>query len=247
MNQKGIYFLLFCVFFNAFSPLSLTAQDTTEKSTTISHKLWGELLEKHVDEHGNVDYYSFRKNIDILDKYLQYLALNEPLDNWSRADSLAYYINLYNAATVKLILQHYAVGSIQEIKQPWGRKWIRVGEHELSLNQIEHKILRKMHEPRIHFAINCASASCPKLLNIPFAAQNIEEQLEQATHAFINDPQKNQINPDSIVLSALFKWYKNDFTENGSLLGYISRYTGISYPKNAKIKYLKYNWSLNAQ
>ena len=122
-----------------------------------------------------------------------------------------------------------------------------MGEQVVSLNQIEHKILRKMNEPRIHFAINCASASCPKLLNIPFRAQTIEEQLHQVTRDFINDPDKNEFNKDNVALSPLFKWYKSDFTENGSLLDFIDQYADHAISAEVKVSYLKYDWSLNEQ
>jgi len=227
--------------------LNLSAQVPVNKETTISHKLWDSLLQQYVDKQGNVNYKALHKNQDALDNYLEYLEGQEPGDDWQRSEILAFYINLYNAATVKLILRNYPVKSIRDIKQPWGRKWIQVGEEVLSLNQIEHKILRKMNEPRIHFAVNCASASCPKLLNTSFKAATLEEQLDKVTREFINDPGKNEIDTDRIALSALFKWYKSDFTGEGSLLDYISQYTKQSILADAKVNYLKYDWSLNEQ
>ena len=227
--------------------LSLSAQLPVNKVKTIGHKQWDSLLEQYVDKQGNVNYKALHKDQDALDSYLEHLAEQEAQDNWSKSEILAFYINLYNAATVKLILQNYPIKSIRDIKQPWRRNWIRVGEEVLSLNQIEHKILRKMNEPRIHFALNCASASCPKLLNTAFKAATLEEQLDKVTREFINDPGKNEINTDRIALSALFKWYKSDFTGEGSLLNYINRYTDQSILADAKVKYLKYDWSLNEQ
>lgn len=225
----------------------LSAQKPTEEGPIISHRQWGELLEQYVDENGNVNYASFRKNVHSLDDYLEYLASIEPKEDWPKAEILSFYINLYNAATVRLILQHYPVASIRNINQPWARKWIRLGEKELSLNDIEHKILRKMDEPRIHFAINCASASCPKLLAVAFEAQSLEEQLEKVSREFVNDPARNEIAPDNVSLSALFKWYKKDFTKEDSLLEYISQFTNQTISAKAKVNYLKYDWTLNEQ
>jgi hypothetical protein len=158
---------------------------------------------------------------------------------------LAYYINLYNAGTVKLIVDHYPVESIKDIPNRWDKEWIKVGSDVLSLNDIEHKILRKMNEARIHFAINCASYSCPKLLNSAFTAENMEGQLHQAALDFINDPKRNQFEGNTAYLSKIFKWYKGDFTENRSLREYINPYVDRSLPEDVKIEYLEYDWSLN--
>lgn len=211
---------------------------------TISNKTWGVLLNKYVDNKGNVDYYAFKKDEKKLYTYLNYLANSKPSGNNSKNEKLAYYINLYNAATVKLILDNYPTKSIKDIKSPWDKKWVKVGNETLSLGYIEHKILRKMDEPRIHFAINCASYSCPQLLNTVFTANNMEQKLEQATKGFINDTSRNQFG-EKIGLSRIFKWYKNDFTDNGSLLEYIKSYTNKEIDTEGKVTYLNYDWSLN--
>ncbi len=213
----------------------------------LSHKQWAGLLHKHVDKTGNVNYKAFKKDEDALADYLSYLGSHNPGETDSRDELLAYYINLYNAATVKLILEHYPVSSIRDIKNPWGRKGITVGDQQYSLNQIEHKILRKMGEPRIHFAINCASVSCPKLLGVPFEAQKLEQQLQDVSRYFINDSLKNRITVNKLSLSALFKWYKSDFTLSGSLAEYISRYSEIPFSPKPKVEFLKYDWRLNEQ
>ena len=206
---------------------------------------WNDLLSRFVDEAGNVNYKAFKAEEEALDKYLDKLAMEAPSESAGRTEKLVYYINLYNAATVKLILDNYPVKSIKDINSPWDKKWVRVGEKTLSLGAIEHKILRKMDEPRIHFAINCASYSCPKLLNIAFTEDNLEQELERATREFVNDPTRNRISKESAELSEIFKWYKSDFTEHGSLSDYINRYSEIPIAKGTKLKYIKYDWSLN--
>lgn len=247
MIRKGYNMLYVWILITVSFCLNLSAQAAIKEVNSISHQQWDSLLEQYVDQQGNVNYKAFKKDEDALNDYLEHLQRHEPGNDWNRTEILAYYINLYNAATVQLILHNYPVSSIRDIKQPWGRKWIQVGEKALSLNQIEHKILRKMGEPRIHFALNCASASCPKLLNTAFKAATLEEQLDKVTREFINDPNKNEIAPERIALSALFKWYKKDFTSQGSLLNYISQYSDESFLANAKVDYLKYDWSLNEQ
>ena len=211
----------------------------------VSHTAWNALLKKYVDSKGNVDYKSFKNDEKALQTYLDMLAVNEPSSSTPKKEKLAYYINLYNAATVKLILNNYPTKSIKSIKSPWGKKWVKVGNQVLSLGNIEHKILRKMNEPRIHFAINCASYSCPKLINSAFTASKMEAQLEQATKDFVNDITRNQFTDSKAKLSEIFKWYKGDFTDNGTVLEYIAKYANKTINTKSKVRYLDYDWSLN--
>lgn len=227
--------------------LSSSGEDTRiiTVAKVPSHNAWDVLLQKYVDRAGNVDYGAFRSSRAELSAYLEVLAQNEPKSDWSKNEKLAYYINLYNAATVKLILDNYPTKSIKDIKKPWGKDIVKVGGNLVSLGYIEHKVLRKMNEPRIHFAINCASYSCPKLVNKAFTAAAMEQQLEAATNDFVNDTTRNQFSAEEAKLSEIFKWYKGDFTSNGSLKEYINKYLARPMTANTKIKYLKYNWNLN--
>lgn len=209
------------------------------------HNSWDNLLRKYVDSDGNVDYRAFKNDEALLDQYLEELSGQSPSVAATREEVLVYYINLYNAATVKLILLNYPVLSIKEIKSPWDKKWIKVGEKTISLGHIEHKILRKLDEPRIHFAINCASYSCPKLINKAFTAENLEQLLEQASREFVNDKKRNRVGAESAEISEIFKWYKSDFTKNGSLTDYINLYSDVRIQDGTKLKYIQYDWSLN--
>jgi len=212
---------------------------------SINHDNWDSLLKKYVDDSGNVDYKNFKNDLGQLLGYLDYLAKNPISNTAQKEERLAYYINLYNAGTVQLILENYPLESIKDIFRPWGKDRLMIGDKEYSLGEIEHDILRKMKEPRIHFAINCASFSCPKLLNEAFTASKMEEQLEKATSNFINDPSKNNISPKSVELSKIFKWYKGDFTEKNSLVDYINKYSDKEVSKDSEINYLTYDWRLN--
>ena len=209
------------------------------------HTAWNILLKEFVNEKGDVAYARFKTKEKGLNNYLDYLGKNAPATNWSHNETLAYYINLYNAATVALILENYPIKSIKDIWRPWGQDRVKVGDKTISLGDIEHKILRKMNEPRIHFAINCASFSCPKLVNEAYTADKMEKQLQAATFNFINDPSKNKITENSLELSAIFKWYKSDFTEKRSLITYLQPYTKITLKEDAKISYVSYDWQLN--
>jgi len=211
----------------------------------LDHSEWNQLLKKYVDTKGNVNYQAFKKDEKVLDAYLKNLADHKPLDTSKPSERLAYFINLYNAATVKLILENYPLKSIKDIQKPWDREWIKVGTKTYSLGQIEHDILRKMEEPRIHFAINCASYSCPKLLNEAFLSSKLEPQLHRVTSEFINDTKRNIITSKKIEISYLFKWFKSDFTTNTPLVKYIQNYSNISINADAKISFMNYDWRLN--
>ncbi|WP_435623550.1 DUF547 domain-containing protein [Flagellimonas sp.] len=252
MNFWG-YTLLFTSFFNCQTELN---HETVFDSTTIAqqididtekpdHTAWNDLLKKYVDDLGNVNYKGFKADIQSLETYMNTLANTPPTSSWSKDDKLAYYINLYNAATVKLIVDNYPTKSIKDIPNRWKKKWITVGNITTSLKDIEHEVLRKMDEPRIHFAINCASYSCPKLLNTAFTSQNMESLLSKTAADFVNDTKRNRFQNGKAQLSRIFKWYKGDFTESTSLLEYINQYLENPIDNKADISYLDYDWSLN--
>ncbi|MBT4905150.1 MAG: DUF547 domain-containing protein [Flavobacteriaceae bacterium] len=209
------------------------------------HASWNVLLQQYVDADGNVDYRSWKKSQTDLDKYIQLLEKTPPANYWDKNDSLAYFINAYNAVTVKLILDNYPLKSIRDIKDPWDSKSLNLPNNRLTLNDIEHKVLRKMDDPRIHFAINCASASCPQLSNEAFRASKVQKQLEEATALFINDTSKNQISEKNIGLSKIFLWFSKDFGSKKERLAFIQKYSQKPFKDNAKIKYQEYDWSLN--
>ena len=164
-----------------------------EERRTITHENWTKLVEQHVTLSGKVNYKGFIKDKIALDDYLDTLSNHPPGKNWNEAEQLSYWINAYNAFTVKLIIDHYPLKSIKDIagnlpmiNSPWDMKFFKIGGVDFDLNTIEHEILRKkFEEPRIHFAINCASFSCPKLRNEAFEANKLEEQLEDQTNYFM--------------------------------------------------------------
>ena len=226
-------------------PLSLHAQDVN-KSLKPKHDSWDNLLKQHVDEAGWVDYAGFENDRAALNKYLDVLQQATPTDNWTREEQLAYYINVYNAYTVELILQNYPVKSIKDIKTPWKQQLVRIGDKNLSLNDVEHEILRKMDEPRIHFAINCASVSCPRLLDEAFTAEKLEGQLDRLTREFLNSD-KNRYGKKKAQLSPIFKWFTKDFQVDGKkdVIGFINPYLEVPLDPKTKISYLEYDWNLN--
>lgn len=222
----------------------------------VSHALFSSLLKKHVTATGKVNYRGFIQDSTQLNRYLKLLSDNAPAPSWSRNDQLAYWINAYNAFTIQLIIRNYPLKSIKDIgsriqipfvNSPWDIKFIRLGKELYDLNNIEHDILRsKFNEPRIHFAIVCASVSCPKLLNEAYEGARINAQLEAQAIAFINDPSRNKVAPNQAQLSAIFSWFKGDFTKQGNLISFINKYSKVKVNQNAKISSLDYNWNLNS-
>ena len=244
MGNLAIKPLIYVLILYGCSSLS-TQSSGTSAVTKPDHEIWERILQTYVNDAGEVDYAKLKNQPGALLGYLDHLSDFPPAPDWNRTDSLAYYINLYNAATVKLILEHYPVNSIKDISSPWTSKVIRIGNDRISLGNLEHRILRKMDEPRIHFAINCASFSCPKLWNHAFTAQEMESQLEQVTKNFINDPSLNEFDSTTWNISQIFNWYKGDFKPDGGVRSYIARYAEIESYDDIKIAYKKYDWSLN--
>ena len=214
-------------------------------NSIFSHKRWNSILQKHVSNIGNVDYKSIRENRTELDIYIDTLGENMPTEDWTKNQKLAYWINAYNALTVDLIIRNYPIESIKDIKNPWEQRLWELGNKTYSLEEIEHEILRKMSEPRIHFAIVCASYSCPKLQNKAFTAENLEGQLTNVTKEFLADNNRNEISENSIKISKIFDWFSKDFTQNGSMIDFLNQYSEVKISPSAKKRYKDYNWALN--
>ena len=212
--------------------------------------IFNSLLKKNVDRNGMVDYQSLKNNETILDNYLTYLQETTPTENWSLNKEKAYWLNTYNAYTIKIILTNYPLKSIRDIKidgkTAWKIPFIKVGKNTYTLDWIEHEILRKKYnDPRIHVGINCASMSCPKLLNFTFSENNVETALTNLMVGFINDDDRNKISKNNVELSKIFDWFSSDFKKNGTIIEYLNNYASEKINEKASIKYLTYDWSLN--
>ena len=219
---------------------------SSQGQTFIFHSL----LKKNVDENGMVDYQLLKNNEPILDNYLAYLQQAKPAKDWSLNKEKAYWLNTYNAYTIKIILTNYPLKSIRDIKidgkTVWKIPFIKVGENTYTLDWIEHEILRKKYnDPRIHVGINCASMSCPKLGNFAFSESNVETALTNLMVDFINDDDRNKISKNNVELSKIFDWFSSDFKKNGTIIEYLNNYASEKINEKASIKYLTYDWSLN--
>lgn len=225
--------------------------DTAWSSTAIAqplpdHALWTAELRKYVTPEGKVDYTTWKKNQVPLDTYLSQMSMAQPVSNWSKNVQLSYWINLYNAYTVKLILDHYPVGSIKDINNgdPWDMAWIHIGTKTYSLKQIENEIIRQQfREPRIHFALNCGAVSCPPLLNEAFDPVRLEAQLTACTQSFVRNKAFNLTAQPTLQLSSIFDWYKTDFGPD--LFAFLNQYASSPINAGMKIEYLDFDWSIN--
>ena len=217
-----------------------------EKSVKISgsdHSIWNDLLKKHVSATGKVNYKGFKTDLEALDSYMRSLNENAPSENASKEARLAYWINAYNAVTIRLIVANYPLTSITKLDagKPWDVKRYSNGGKKMSLNDIENNILRPMGDARIHFALNCAAKSCPPLLNEAFTAENVNKLLEQRTKQFINSS-RTEVGKDEIKVSKIFDWYGKDF---GNVVDFVNKYAKTKASKTAKVTYIDYDWSLN--
>ncbi|WP_452221797.1 DUF547 domain-containing protein [Lacinutrix salivirga] len=215
------------------------------KKLDFDHSKFDDLLKKYVSKEGAVNYKGIKTERSTLTNYIKSLGKNLPENHWSKEEKLAYWINAYNALTIDLILRNYPTKSIKDIKDPWEQRLWKLGDKWYNLDQIEHQIIRKMNEPRIHFALVCAAKSCPKLNNNAFTASNLDTELTRLTKEFLSDPTKNSISKNKLELSKIFKWFSKDFKTEGSVIDFINKYTDITISEDAKKSFKDYNWELN--
>jgi len=210
------------------------------------HAKWDALLRANVGSSGAVNYSGMKASKADLESYIKYLESFASRDSWSRNEKLAYWINLYNAATVRLIVQNYPVKSITDLSggKPWDQNVVKVGTSSYSLNYIENKIIRpRFKDGRIHFAVNCAAKSCPPLLNKAWTSDNLQRYLEKQTKSFINGS-ANTIAADKVEISKIFDWYKVDF-KGGDVIAFLNKYSDTPINADAEIVYQEYDWALN--
>ncbi len=257
MTYLGYFLFLFTAVSSTSCAFS-GSEKTIRSAVPPSHVIWDNLLEKHVDDEGFVNYMGFVQDSLLLNQYLETLSLNPPSTNkWTRQEQMAFWINAYNAFTVKLVADNYPVQSIKDIgpmiripfvSTVWDIKFIRVGREKLNLNNIEHSKLRKAFgDPRIHAAVVCASYSCPRLLNAAYTADHLDAQLDMMMRDFLADERKNRLSTSKLQLSKIFSWYNRDFVQEdiNTIQQYVSQYTDVPIDPDAEIEWLEYNWSLN--
>jgi hypothetical protein len=244
----------------------------------VLHDEWNTLLNRHVKPinsgHSSaIDYAATQQDRAILTGYLNQLSqiTQAEFDAWDKESQLAFLINAYNAWTVELILTKYPdIDSIKELgglfSSPWDKSFIPLLGKTRSLNDIEHTLIRgsdRYNDPRIHFAVNCASIGCPALREEAYTGAKLELQLTEQTERFLADNSRNYAKGDSLYLSSIFKWYGDDFTKGfrnthsieAFLLLYSNSDKGVltltpaqrqaAEKQQLDIEFLDYDWSLN--
>lgn len=230
------------------------AHDATSKKI-VDHDDWDRFLGRFrvvgPDGIARVDYKAVPPDEKaLLDRYLERIQ-DISVTTLNRPQQFAYWINLYNALTVQIVLEHYPVESIQDIdispglftSGPWDADLATVEGAPLTLNDIEHRILRPIWaDPRIHYVVNCASLGCPDLPERAITATNWEEMLDMAARDYINHPRAVAVDGDKLRLSSIYAWYEEDFSDD--LEGHINRYRKEAIPPDL-IRVYSYNWDLN--
>lgn len=265
---------------HSIPPEPPTTFPTHTAPRSFSYSSYETLLSKFVDASGRVDYEALAQNPQSLNNFYKLVATFSP-DSAPRffptqSHQLAYWINAYNATVLKTVIEHYPIDSIDDVKRPsllfffpeksgfFFFQRLTYGGVKTSLHYIENKVIReRFQDPRIHFALNCASIGCPMLPQTPFQPETLEQQLEFETRKFINDPQYVRIEPatNTIHISSIFQWYESDFTDwmqathpdkPATLVEYIQLYLNEdnriavdAMSEAINIEYLPYDWGLN--
>ena len=246
--------------------------DASDESNTaaIDHTAWQLLMDKYVQEHesgvNRVDYGALKASAEDSAKLDEYLDMLQSLDprHYSRVEQKAYWFNFYNALTIKTVAEAYPVDTIREISDsllgiggfipigPWGDDRAEVAGIDLTLDNIEHGILRPIYrDPRIHYGVNCASIGCPNLITTVFTAENTEELLESAARTYVNHIRGvDMIDEDFMVISSIYMWFVEDFGgREEPVIDHLVRYAEPELAEQLRefgglIEY-EYDWSLN--
>jgi len=229
----------------------------------IDHAAWNAFLSRYLMQGGDgINRIAYRRVVpsdrEALSLYVAVLA-GLPITSFRRDEQRAYWINLYNALTVRTVLDHYPVASILDIslspglfaRGPWGKKLVRIEGEEVSLDDIEHRILRPFwRDPRLHYAVNCAALGCPNLQPQAFTAASTEAVLDAAARAYVNHPRGARIDNGRLHVSSLYVWYKADFGgDDRGVIEHLKRYAApplkAALMLQAQIAGDSYDWSLN--
>lgn len=239
---------------------------TRGSSKILDHSTWDRLLKTYVnpgaDGLNRVDYAAFKSGgREALDSYIAYLQSIDPAA-LSRAEQFAFLANLYNAKTVAIVLEKYPVNSIKAISLggsplaviaggPWKAKVLKIKNIALSLDDIEHEILRPLFkDPRVHYAVNCASIGCPNLRTEAFTGTKLDAQLDAAARAYVNHSRGLSIGPNGVIVSSIYRWFKADFGgEDTGVLAHLHKYAGPALAQKLEtirsIDGYSYDWGLN--
>ena len=262
----GLLVLTFSAASHALEPADLFRRPASVSGQTVDHQAWDRLLKTYVkagdDGINRVDYAAFKRSGQAeLKSYLGRLQTVVP-GKLDKSEQFAFLVNLYNAKTIDVVLDHYPVRSIRDIALgggliaaftggPWKAKLLKLGGIDISLDDIEHGILRTLFkDPRVHYAVNCASLGCPNLRPEAFTSATLNAQLEDSARAFVNHPRGVSATAGKVVVSSIYHWFNTDFGGNDEgVLRHLRMYASPAL--EAKLKRIAtiddhaYDWSLN--
>tara|TARA_B100002052_G_C15839259_1_gene579353 strand:- start:767 stop:1567 length:801 start_codon:yes stop_codon:yes gene_type:complete len=226
-----------------------------------AHQQLAKILEQVTDGFGPVDYEILHRDPKALEEYLNHAASvpRSQFDGWPKPERMAFLLNVYNAATLKLMADHYPVTSIKMIggvRSVWNLKVVRLFGEKWTLNDVEHGMIRKMFQsPFIHFALVCGAKGCPVLRKEPYTAARLEEQFAEQARSFLRDEEKNfvELGKQELHLSPIFKWYGEDFgKDDAEIIQFVADYFPAKTAEalragGFKIRYTDYDWSANTK
>lgn len=226
---------------------------TTAQSDMFDHSYFDKFLKENVNENGMVNYKAFQNN-ELFKTYLNQVATAD-ISDMNRDEKLAFFINAYNALTIKNVLNHYPIASPMDVEGFFKEKKFKVAGMELTLDELEYKHILPINKVLPHFGLVCAAVSCPRLIREAYSGETVINQLEYNARVFLNDSTKNrlEIESNTLYLSEIFKWFQKSFEEKyGSLTETVKNLINDDdkefLSKNeVKIKFIPYNWQLNAQ
>jgi hypothetical protein len=232
----------------------MTLSSVPPSIAAVDHSLWDTLLRRYVDQHGRVAYRDWQaRDLASFEAYLKTLA-EAKIEGMSEAEEKAFWINAYNAVIIQGVFKGYTAEGLISRKRLFSWYSRVVARKKRTPDEIEHEILRpKFRDPRIHFTIVCASTSCPKLRPEAYVAERLDQQLDDATRAFINDPDRNRFVAGQVAVSSIFQWFTQDFiAAAGTVPQFLLRYVAeekkaILESLTGDLQYLEYSWRLNAQ
>ena len=258
--KKLTVLLLSILVVNVMLVNSALAQDSDSSNPYLSAMpLWAKTLEKFVDEQGRTDFTALANDSDELRQFVEVITQVSPASHpelfKSQQEVFAYHINTYNALAMWGVIEREIPKNFSSLLKRasfFKFRSVIIGGKKTNLYDYENKVIRPLGEPRVHFALNCMVKDCPRLPQTVFTAENLERDLQNAAIEFFNKDKHFQLKSESkeVHLSGIMKFYTKDYVASGKkqdLIGYVNQYTKTPVPEDYKVKFIKYDWTINQQ
>ena len=226
--------------------LALTFIATATSQSTSEFFECSELFFKENVKNGRVDYKKIKSNPSTLDKLLK-MAQHMPIDDKNKKVYQAFWVNGYNLLVIKGVIDNYPLKSPLDVKGFFDQQTYTIGGETLTLNQVEHQLLKDNYtkDPRFHFVLVCAGLGCPPIIDEAYTPTKLSEQLDRQTKKALNDPEFIRVSRNKVEISQIFDWYSVDFEKNGDVIDFINTYRTDKLPESLKVAYYSYDWALN--